>query len=201
MEFLTIFALALTVIGVALTAFGIWLALRSRNRRRLAWEARKSPVIGRDARLRGELDIRFHGEVVGDPHAVSIELRNTGDVPLRLEDFADPVSIHFEPGAYWLMAAIIADPDERRVSFDKEGGVVTFRPDLLQPAESVYVHGLFDGDPGSAVVSARIAGVKTLDPLRRAPSGAELLGRGILEVLRGITSVSVLGVRIDTRRR
>lgn len=201
MKVLTIVAFILGVIGVSMTAYALWVTLRSRNRHRLAWEARTSPMVGRDARLRGELDIRFHGEAVADPHAVVIEIRNTGDVLLRVDDFVDPISIRFDPGAYWLMATVVADPDERSVPFEKEGGVVTFRPELLQPTESAYVHGLFDGDPGEAVPSARVAGVKELDPLRQVPKAADVLGRGILELLRNVTAVSILGVRIDTRRR
>lgn len=183
---LTVAGFILAVVGVLLTAFGIWLALRSRNRRRLSWEARTSPMIGSGGRLRGELDILFHGQVVDDPHAVVIEFRNTGDAPLRADDFIDPLTVHFEPGAHWMMAAVVADPDERAVSFSKEGGEVSFRPELLQPTESVYVHGLFDGDPGAPAPSGRVAGVGKLEPLRRELPISELLGRTLLEVGRNL---------------
>lgn len=197
MTALTVIGLGVGLLGLVMTGFALFVALRSRNRRRLGWGVRTSALIGGDSRLRPELDITFHGQAVDEPHAVVVEIRNTGDAPLRRDDFIDPISVHFEPGANWLMATVVADPDERHVAFEKEGGEVFFRPELLQPAESVYVHGLFDGDPGTAVPSARVAGVTILESLRREQTVTEMLGSAVLEALRSVTSVSVVGITID----
>lgn len=153
------------------------------------------PIIGSEARLRDELEISFHGQRVKDPHAVVVEIRNTGEAPLREEDFVDPVSVRFEPGAHWMMAVVISDPDDRRVASTKKEESSPSDP-TYGTAESVYVHGLFDGDPGDAVPLARVAGVRHLQPFKRDPTLPELVSRVALEVLRA----SMLGGLVRSRR-
>src|ERR1043165_4667724 len=84
-------ALALLVALITLLYFQWW-----RNRKRLSYDIRSAVLlVSAEEEIRDKVEIRFEGQPVKNVHLVVIKIINDGYVPIKKDDFEQPIRIIF----------------------------------------------------------------------------------------------------------
>jgi hypothetical protein len=165
-------AIAGLVIGVLGIAVSIVTYFWTRERKRLDYEVIiNAPLMGREARIfQEDLEVRFRGAPVTEPHLVIIRLVNTGNRPIAPDDQVENILIDFAAPRVRLINAdvIRTNIQKEKISLTIQGDAVSLMPYLFNQGDWVAFRMLVDGK-GSPVVAGRISGVRTIGRYR-APS-------------------------------
>jgi len=138
------------------------------------------------------LQVTFKGIAIDNPHLCTFTIRNSGNVPIKKDDYEQPITVGFVPGAQHprFPVRIVAfepagkDPESLRpsVTLSQEGTMI-FEPMLLNPGDSVTLRVLLDQcfDRERVDVNARIVGVGrvTIETLPRFPMKSFVAGVGL----------------------
>lgn len=105
-----------------------------------------------------------------------LRIRNTGNQPIKAEDFNRPISFEFEEGAEIFNAQIIdSNPDNLKIGFSIIENVLSFDKELLNSKDSIDIS-LIATTEKQPTVDARIVGIKKikLKELSSSPSLTDL---------------------------
>jgi len=159
-----------TLAGLILGVLGILIGLLT------YWLSRRPKLLGYSFEqwiplLKGpypDLEIRYQGEVVQNPHVFLIKIINYGKVEIRPDDFMDkePLTISFSDLVVDA-SAISGQPGTVAVNLLKGAHDFAFEPVLLNPGERIVVSGLADKitEVSTHRVEGRLAGVKRVKNL------------------------------------
>ena len=137
-----------------------------------------SDVSGMEAigGLGDRISVLFDGEPVSALRMTDLAIENTGNQELRSEDFDGPLELAFEGEGQILDATITqSNPPDIRTSLSIVDGLkAQLEPALFNAGDSVRVRLISSTDLSSPlVVTARIAGIKSVDVKPVAPAEEE----------------------------
>src|SRR5260370_13573184 len=158
--------------GTILTLVGIILPLivsgiifvYQRTRKELSYSSVSTPVLRMHDEVKEQLQITFNSKPVSDPHLVLITLRNSGNVPVLPDDYADPLTFHLGEYAQLLIASILeTNPPHmlKRVPLKVQEKKLVLEPFLFNSKYTVTIQALVSHFEGVSPTYL-IAGVHAL---------------------------------------
>lgn len=152
----------LIALVVAITSFAV--AQLERSKVALSSSVIFSPVVSRTSSgLMSGLDIRYRGAPVASATLGTIQIMNSGNVPIRKDAFDSPIEIR-PIGARRVLDAKIAETRPAGLSTEllTADSLIQLGPMLLNPGDRVTIQAVLEGQSTNASVRARIAGVSNV---------------------------------------
>lgn len=174
--------LVVAAVSVVIAFVGISLTLYLRNRKGLSYEVVTNvPVIRVRRDARDDIEIRYKGTPVQDVQLVTIRIRNSGNTPIRPDEFFGSVTIRIRGQ---MLASDIIETIPSGLLINGGGGSspnechIQFEPLLLNPGDSITYKVLltnYSGSDEDISVTGRIAGVKAIRPARKTYASQRLI--------------------------
>jgi hypothetical protein len=150
--------LATVAICVTLTLF-----LVARRRRRLSYLLSDTRVLGvHEAVNPSRVKILFDGSPVTDVHLVMITVNNSGNEPIKVEDFERPLRFSWAEPAGILAAEVEGvNPEALQPKIRTDTNGIVLEPLLLNPGDWLRIKILIN-QIGKVSVDARVVGVQRI---------------------------------------
>jgi hypothetical protein len=116
------------------------------------------------------LQIKFKGNEIPNGTQTTIAIINSGQAPVKREDFDTPINIDIEGGKLLSSQVIKTHPGNLDVSISHTEDRVTIKPLLLNPRDYILVSLLTDNKAEVSRLHARIAGINTIEEITANPS-------------------------------
>jgi hypothetical protein len=170
-----------SIIAVLAIIVSVILAMKLRTRKQLSYEILSSqPLLTVNEEAKGRVKILYDNAEVADASLVTFRLANTGNLPIAVSDFVDPLAVNLVEGANCLSAEIVnSDPKNLGASLYDLKGAILIRPFLMNAGDSVTVKLLLTGPNARVNVNGRITGVRNIREIRKAPDVQYFLGLGL----------------------
>jgi len=162
----TVGATVLAAVAIAVT---VYLYRKQRSRKELSFRLSGSELVSIHSEARDSIEIRYRGLEIESAHLLEVELRNSGNVAIKREDFERPVALVLGEGVEVLT---MNTPHVKPPELDPEitAGVVGFEgsmrvqlePLLLNPGDEVTVQVLVSDFAGEPDLDYRIVGIAQL---------------------------------------
>lgn len=153
--------------------------------KKLTYEVVSYSLINLSSTIQDEIEIRFLGEKVTDLSAMNIEIKNSGDMPIRKEDFERNMIIDFGKDAEILKTSISYKfPSNLTPILSDQGNSMQILPLLLNPGDHFTIETIVSKTSSDPRFDARIAGIKT--PTKISPkeySGSFLSSRLLVFII------------------
>ena len=126
----------------------------------------KSPLILAEEKNE-DLVVKFKGEKVSDPYLTVIKITNTGETPIRSEDFESPIKISLGNDINILSKNIVEkSPDSLLIKATISNKSLLIDPTLLNPSDSFTIKLITSNNEPDIYVSARISGIKEITTIQ-----------------------------------
>lgn len=164
-----------SILGVlAAIIVPIILFFHQRNRKELSFEVLSSTsLVVSDDSLKNRLKIMIDDhEINGDIHLVLLKLINTGNVPIKVEDFDQVITIDSPESTYGIKIADLKEkkPNNLSVKIDNSSfGKITVDPLLLNPKDEFTLKLLIPGYKNDLTLESRIVGGQLIKFKKRLP--------------------------------
>lgn len=171
-----------------------------RRRKRLVYFARFSQLVFIDPSAKGKVSILFEGEPVEGVRLAEFGVQNAGESEILVSDFFTPLSFVFEEGTDILSVEVSQKvPNDLPVDFEvksrrgenTEAPSISISPLLLNPGDEITFKCLLTKSH-DLTVSARIAGVKRIEPMRQVNTVRFSTGWITLGFVSGVASYAAL---------
>lgn len=152
-------------VGVILTiVVPVILYFVQRKRKSLAYEViSETPILSITEEVAGQLEILFQGDPVEQVHLIVYRLSNTGNVPIKSEDYERAVGFRFNDDARVLTAEITkTEPRNLNAEISVKEQSIQISPVLLNQRDSILVKALVSNYQKLPYVDGRIIGVKSI---------------------------------------
>ncbi|WP_417221210.1 hypothetical protein [Arthrobacter sp.] len=134
-------AIVVALVGVIVGVLGY---LRMNPKRRVEYQFRVVPLIQRSQSFSNRIAVSFDGENIPDPHLVEVQIRATGRVDIRSDDFDSKKPLRFHIGR---KAKMLRDGKEAE-GFSLSETDLLFHPTLIpRKAEGYGTQFLCQGMP------------------------------------------------------
>jgi len=148
---------------------------KQRQRKSLGYEVLScTPLSSVDRRIldnyrQAGLQFTFHGEVIPQAHFITIRVANTGNVPIKKDEYDDPINLSFGKKAKVLTTRVVEKKPETisvTMSWSEAHKVVVVDPMLLNSKWNFVIELLVTGFDGKVGVGGRIVGVNKVEDIR-----------------------------------
>lgn len=183
--------LALIAIGVSILTY-----LLQRNRKSLSYEVLSdTPLLTMKEKLEGKLRILYEGTSIKNTQLLVIRILNSGNMPIRAEDYVLPLEFEFGNSAKILSAEVTDKvPDNLPANVTVNDHGFRLEPTLLNSKDSITVKVLVSDYQERPKAVARIDGVTSVQPTTDFQSaslllmlvGLALLMVGMFHLIKGI---------------
>lgn len=120
-------------------------------------------LVNIHSEARDRITIHFEGEQIKQVHLIEVLLKNSGNVPIRPEDFERPITVQFEAGAMPLTVDMGGKtPSELTPEFQLIENGVQLQPLLLNAGDSLKLKILVRDFTGQIAFDYRIVGISQL---------------------------------------
>lgn len=151
-----------TLVAVIVT---IIIFLKQRRKKEISYEiASDMPLflIG-DEEEKGNLEIQYEGKDIEQAYVGTIQIFNSGNMPIEVDDFASPISVYSSKAGQILTAKIVdREPDDLDVSIDIKDGEVVLNPTLFNRGDALTLRIICTEPCAEMVAKGRIKGVKKI---------------------------------------
>jgi hypothetical protein len=164
-----------TVLAIVAIAVSISIYFLNRKRKALSYEVvRNDELIKVDEGLRNRVEITVDGNPTSGVTLVIIDIQNTGNEPIKKEDFDKPLSFMFEDPAKVISARVLGTkPKDLGAVMNTAQDSVSLCPLLLNKGDAISVEILLTGRTKNVTHSARVVGISE-------GKGSLSLGRTVL---------------------
>jgi hypothetical protein len=154
--------------GVATLLLGIITILLTRRRKALTYEILSTtPLAAVHDDVGGRLQVVFDGQVVRNVQLALIKFTNSGNVPIRADEYERPVRLIVNENARILTAGITETfPDSLKASIENDQTSALIAPVLLNKGDSITVKLLAADFYGKIFIDTRIVGVSDIKELK-----------------------------------
>lgn len=108
------------------------------------------------------LQITFNNEIISHAHFITVRITNTGNVPIKKEDFDEPITLYFGEKAKVLAWRGGGQNPEIQIKLKIEPQRVIVEPILLNDKDSFLIETFVSDFIGKVRVLGRIVGVKEI---------------------------------------
>lgn len=113
--------------------------------------------------LEGKLQVLYEGNETKDICFLVIKLTNSGNLPISSSDYELPITIKTGENSKILSASVTQkEPDGLLVELEAGANLITIKPTLLNPKDSITLKILVSDFDGKISPNARIIGVKAI---------------------------------------
>lgn len=177
-----------TILAVAAISITVLLFLIGRRRKGLSYMLSKTRVLGvHEAVNPSRVQILFDGQPITDVHLLILTINNSGNEPIRADDFERAFRFSWAEPARILTAEVVeVNPESLHPTIKAGSSEIVLDPLLLNPGDWLRVKTLIN-QVSKLSVDARIVGVKRIS--RTIESGKETFG-----IVRRLLWVAALGV-------
>lgn len=202
------------IIGIAIGIFGVvgpiaWDYYKTKSEIELK-VIESSVIIEKPKKLDG-LVISYGGEELDELSKTTFSLSNTGRTPLLKKDVVQPIHVRFSPESRIIDAKIEAtNPKDMgaTIQFNRADGYIVFDIPLLNPGDQIEVSALSKSIKVDFHVTARIAGVTSLNVVKeiakpRGPTPWTIYPVGFfsaLLLLASVVGLSEVSAEIKTKK-
>lgn len=181
---------------LAASLVSLYLSLRERTRKALAYSVTAVPLASIRSEVRERVQVLFDGSPVLQASLVTVRFRNSGNREIRKRDFEEPISIRFPgAGAKWLdnLAAGEVEPKAlaERLRVTESGDGATVEPLLTNQHDRFAVSFLVDGANPQPELSMRLAGIPEFTSEDAPVTRAEEASRTLRRVVSVVTAAGV----------
>lgn len=120
--------------------------------------------------LNSELQLNYKGKEIPNGTQTTIAIVNSGEIPVKREDFDTPIQIEIDGGKILSSQVIKTYPGNLETSINYNDSRITLQPLLLNPRDFILLSLLTDNKIEVSRVHARIAGINAIDRIAEAPS-------------------------------
>jgi hypothetical protein len=146
-------------VGAFIAIGAIVFQVLNRRRKILTCLINDFSLVSIQAEALGRVELIFDSEKVEDVHLVTLEFYNSGSLPIRPDDYEQPIEFHMGSEARIFSAEITeTKPKNLRANVNVEGNYVWFSPILLNQGDS-FTTKILVSQLGTPSLYARIAGV------------------------------------------
>jgi hypothetical protein len=152
-----------TILAVVAICITVALFLIARRRKNLSYMLSDTRVLGvHEAVNPSRVEILFDGAPVADVRLVMITVNNSGNEPIKVDDFERPLRFGWEEPARILTAEVVEVSPETLQPTVKAGvNDIALEPLLLNPGDWFRIKTLIN-QAGKLSVDARVVGVKRI---------------------------------------
>jgi len=142
---------------------------RRNSRKALSFEYSHGDVAVVSGAFKRDLEIFYKGAKIEDVSAVTIAIKNSGGAAIQKSDFEGGLRLSLPGSSGILLVRVSSSPPELTDSLkfttagDSEPAARVFEPMLLNAGDTVTMFVLVTGFKNRVELSARIAGVKTIE--------------------------------------
>jgi hypothetical protein len=170
------------VLGVVIALIGIILHVLFIRRKALTCVLMSAFPFVQGSSSRVQLNAMFNRKTLESPFFFAFRFTNTGNVPLKQDDFVAPICLVFHKTNVILAEVFKQNPNDIDVQPHISKDTVEIIPVLLNPQDSFCIKVLLDYAPIRYDLKARIVGIKEIGQSPVSPKRAIALAfvRGIL---------------------
>jgi len=149
-------------LGLAAIAVPIWVYLKQRSRKDFSKEVQVTQLVNIHSEAKDRITIHYEGEQIKQVHLVEIDLENSGNVPIRAEDFERPLTIELGLGIPITVDVTSTTPNELEPRLEVTPRGVELQPLLLNAGDSLKLKILVRDFVGEVAFDYRIVGISKL---------------------------------------
>jgi hypothetical protein len=155
--------MAATILAIAAICVAVSLFLVGRRRKRLSYSLSDTLVLGIHEGVNpSRVQILYDLEPVTEVHLVTITISNSGNEPVRVDDFERPLRFSWPEPAKILTAEVIdVSPETLKPTIKAGASDIVVDPLLLNPSDWLRIRTLINR-VGKLSVDARVLGVKRI---------------------------------------
>lgn len=154
------------VLALATIALTVVVYRLQRKKKELAFGVlTRSQLLAVSEETQGRIRVTFDGNPVSNISLILAAVRNTGNVPIRPEDFEQPLRIDFGEAASVLSSVITNQPPGRGAQIEQSPHHVVLPPVLLNPGDTVIAKVLVSSPAELIQPELGIVGISRCVPL------------------------------------
>ncbi|HEU5384242.1 MAG TPA: hypothetical protein VFV38_53300 [Ktedonobacteraceae bacterium] len=150
--------LAGVIVALAGVVVAILIYLKQRSRKEVCYEIiSDASVLSVDRQIKPQVEVRFNSVLVTNLNLVVLKLWNSGNQPIKRDDYDRPLELWFG-GKAEILTAEVAEPNPTGATIQKDSNHVIITPVLLNPKEGIKLTILVTQYHGLKEVQGRIIG-------------------------------------------
>jgi hypothetical protein len=161
---------------------------KQRQQKKLSYRiTSNTPLLSIDEAIKEDLQILYHGKDIKQANLVTIDIINSGNLPITTADYEQTVNISFGKDAQILSAEITTmRPQNINATIHVDKEVVTLNPVLLNADDSISLKFIVSYQSKGPIFGGRIVGVKDIKELSDDPKWLMLAIPGIFTFFAGL---------------
>jgi len=174
-----------TIIAFVTIIVGIVVYFKQRQHKELSYKVvSNTPLLSVDKVIKKDLQILYQGKSIQEVNLVTLDIVNSGNMPILATDYERSVCVNFGEEAQVLTAEIInSKPKNLGASINVEKGTLILNPVLLNDGDIVSLKAIVSKLSKIITVDGRIVGVKMIKELSEDSTGAVVFAVSGLIVL------------------
>ncbi len=131
-----------------------------------------SSIVNDTSQLEGKVQVLFSGKRLNNLEAISVRIANSGNVPIKKNEFEKEIQLSFGKDARVIMARVpYTYPKKISVKTSFKGDMVTVTPLLLNPGDQFIIESFVTGSISTIELDTRIEGITQTTPLAYSHHG------------------------------
>lgn len=154
----------MATLGILTVVIGLIAYLRQRQRKILSYQfVSIIPLLSVKDEVKGDLDIFYRGKKIQQLHLILCKIINGGNVPIKEEDYKQPVVFSFNEKTHVLTAEIVqTNPPNLNTSTSIQETKVVLAPVLLNGGDSITIRILVTNYDKQPEINGHIVGVRRI---------------------------------------
>ena len=180
------------VISAILAIIAIIVGIKQNRKKKLSYNVLFSePLLNFDKKLQNDLNVTYKGQEVEQLNVFQIKFINDGKVPIRRDDFDEPIEcLFYNCKTFFDIELTDSNPKNLRINVDQKDKRLIIQPTLINPNDSFTLRITFDGEDRKYNLSARIEGIEKLSV--QANDVSDKVARTIFVAISAFTGILVV---------
>jgi hypothetical protein len=190
-----IIALVALIVG---TFVALYIFRRERIVKSLSYKkVTSTPLFKVEDEFSSDITVQFKGETVDSLHITVLEFLNTGNTPIKPDDFVRPLCVGIRETGKILNASIVTTtPENLEVVFKTNTNELTFEPLLLNERDSFQVKIISTQSGNDVNINGRIVGISSINEVEKSTIDLPFITNVLFEALQ--LTLPTTGLLLET---
>lgn len=148
------------ITGVILSIIAIIISIIQNKKKQLSYDIPYLyPLVKINKNVKNDFEVKYKGETIEQVCITELIIENTGNIPIRKEDFNEPIKIEIKNCSHIFNVELVETvPDNLVVIIDinNDTNLIYINPMLLNKNDSFKLKIVFEGENSSIKLSSRI---------------------------------------------